>query len=69
MEEFRNRVTTKYRVAINEYEELWRWSVKNISSFWEEVWEYCDIIHSRRYQSVWLTHDDDDDDYGRCIAM
>ncbi len=37
---------------IKNYEQLHNWSVNNIPEFWEEIWNYCDIIHSESYTQV-----------------
>jgi acetoacetyl-CoA synthetase len=38
------------------YEELWEWSVENISAFWESIWEYFNILHDGKYSSVLSGH-------------
>ena len=34
------------------YEQLHNWSVNNIPEFWEEIWNYCDILHSESHTQV-----------------
>jgi acetoacetyl-CoA synthetase len=34
------------------YQSLWRWSVDQVPDFWESLWQYFDIIHEGRYNSV-----------------
>ena len=34
------------------YEQLHNWSVNHIPEFWEEIWNYCDILHSESYAQV-----------------
>lgn len=34
------------------YSELWEWSVRDISSFWEAVWQYFDILSYTPYQQA-----------------
>lgn len=36
----------------NNYDALWQWSVDELESFWESIWEYFDIQSSTSYQSV-----------------
>src|SRR5699024_5526304 len=36
----------------NNYDALWQWSVDELESFWESIWEYFDIQSSTPYQSV-----------------
>jgi acetoacetyl-CoA synthetase len=34
------------------YEELWRWSVDDLSGFWSAVWDYFEVVAHRPYQDV-----------------
>ncbi len=34
------------------YAPLYNWSVENIADFWAALWEFADIIHSKRYDQV-----------------
>jgi acetoacetyl-CoA synthetase len=34
------------------YEELWRWSVDELESFWADVWEFCGVRASKPYDRV-----------------
>ncbi len=36
----------------SDYEELWRWSVEDISGLWEKVWRDCGVIAFRPYAQV-----------------
>lgn len=46
------RVNERHGTAFAGYEELYRWSVDNIPAFWEEVWDFCGVIASRRFDRV-----------------
>ena len=37
---------------IKNYEQLHNWSINHIPEFWEEIWNYCNIIHSESYTQV-----------------
>ncbi len=39
---------------LNNYAELWDWSVNNISQFWESIWQYYEVLHDGSYQKVLL---------------
>ncbi|KAI1504260.1 hypothetical protein F5X99DRAFT_406328 [Biscogniauxia marginata] len=56
MSEFLRHVKTKYDMDIVDYPGLYRWSIKNISSFWGEVWHFCGIKASKPYSEVLPTH-------------
>ncbi|WP_088068941.1 acetoacetate--CoA ligase [Gottfriedia luciferensis] len=32
--------------------ELWKWSVEELESFWESVWNYCNVISHAPYEQV-----------------
>ncbi|MBI5804003.1 acetoacetate--CoA ligase [Candidatus Pacearchaeota archaeon] len=36
----------------NSYMELYDWSIKDRDSFWESIWEFSGIIHSKKYDKV-----------------
>lgn len=50
--QFMKLVEAKYCLEINSYSDLYKWSINNLESFWETVWEFGEIIVSRKYQSV-----------------
>jgi len=39
-------------VLLESYKELHNWSVTNYSEFWEECFQFFDIVHSVRYSQV-----------------
>ncbi|CAO1632153.1 unnamed protein product [Sympodiomycopsis kandeliae] len=41
---FREQVAQKYSVELEDYWQFWKWSVENVGSFWNEVWDECEII-------------------------
>lgn len=49
---FMNTVNQKYDQHFTQYPQLWKWSVENISQFWETMWEFADIIHSEPFDEV-----------------
>jgi len=52
MQIFLNLINDKYHLAENSYAQLHLWSVENPTDFWEEFWNYSNIIHSEEYTSV-----------------
>ena len=52
MAELTGIINRNHTQKINEYEQLHNWSVNHIPEFWEEVWNYCDIVHSEPYTEV-----------------
>jgi acetoacetyl-CoA synthetase len=42
----------KKTLSFDNYHALWQWSVDNIEDFWNSIWEYFDVLHSRNYDHV-----------------
>ncbi|MCB2202254.1 acetoacetate--CoA ligase [bacterium] len=40
------------RRDFKDYHDLYSWSVGNIDVFWESIWEFSEIVHSRQYGDV-----------------
>lgn len=45
------------RLYLNDYNELWKWSVDEIEEFWESLWQYFDIQSKKSYQTVLTSHE------------
>ncbi len=39
-------------LSFADYNELWQWSVDNIDTFWESIWDYFDVISHFPYKNV-----------------
>jgi len=52
MTRFIGFVNKKHGFTFAGYDELFRWSVKDIPAFWAAMWEFGGIIHSRGYDRV-----------------
>jgi len=52
MYRFMTEINDRYGTSFKEYDELWQWSVDNIPELWETLWDFMDIRHSRKYDSV-----------------
>ncbi len=50
--EFQEIINEKYSLKIDNYTDLHSWSITNLESFWEEVWLYSKILHSKPYSRV-----------------
>jgi len=42
-------LSEKKNLEFKEYQKLWEWSISDISSFWESVWEYFGVISYSDY--------------------
>jgi acetoacetyl-CoA synthetase len=49
---FIDLVNKKHDLAISSYDQLYKWSIENISDFWAAMWEFGDIIASSKYKMV-----------------
>ncbi|XP_065054567.1 acetoacetyl-CoA synthetase-like [Rhopilema esculentum] len=52
MDEFRCHVNKKFAVNIENYQDLWQWSVDNTSLFWGEFWHFSGLKYSQKFESV-----------------
>jgi hypothetical protein len=52
MYKFLQHVKTKYRLNIDDYPGLYKWSIENVAAFWEDVWRFCGIKASKPYTEV-----------------
>lgn len=50
--EFQAHIESKFQTTFASYDELYKWSIENYVSFWEEFWHFSKIIHSTPYQRV-----------------
>ncbi len=50
--DFTRRVNEKFKRNFSSYEDLYRWSIEESASFWEFMWEYGEVIYSRKYDRV-----------------
>src|SRR5699024_381141 len=42
---------------VDNYNDLWKWSVNEVESFWESLWEYFDVQSKDPYQTILTTHE------------
>ena len=49
---FQRFVEEKTGKSFTDYNQIYKWSIEYIPDFWETVWQYGDIIHSRGYDRV-----------------
>ena len=40
---FINRVNADYSARVSNYTELYQWSIKEASNFWQAIWDFCEI--------------------------
>ena len=52
MTAFIHGINQEYDQHINDYKDLWQWSVTNISDFWQEMWTYGGIIASTQPTTI-----------------
>ncbi|KAI9310461.1 acetoacetate-CoA ligase [Dichotomocladium elegans] len=52
MDKFRRYICKKHNLTLEDYPSLWRWSVTSLADFWTGVWEYTNIISSKRADRV-----------------
>ena len=52
MWDFMLTVNKKYNIQLEGYDDLYSWTIENPQLFWDDIWQYCDIIHSFPYTQV-----------------
>ena len=52
MFKFKEYINTNHGLNLDSYQDLHEWSVNQIPTFWEETWNYFDIIHAEPYTQV-----------------
>ncbi|WP_028322370.1 acetoacetate--CoA ligase [Desulfatiglans anilini] len=50
--QFIQLINAKYNRNFQSYDDLYQWSIKNISEFWSFMWDYAEIKASKGYDSV-----------------
>lgn len=55
---FMNEVNKKYGKTFSSYNELYDWSVNNLTDFWGAVWDFVGIKYSKPYDSVLINTGD-----------
>ena len=49
---FTQQINQRYDLKLGSYSDLYAWSINNIPTFWENVWEFGEVIHSSPYTEV-----------------
>ena len=55
--QFARQVIRKHRLDLNGYHDFHRWTVENPELFWNEVWDWCGVIASRKGAPVLVDGD------------
>lgn len=49
---FMRHVNQKYGLELETYPTLYQWSIDHVAEFWAEVWDFCGIRASRKYDAA-----------------
>ncbi|TKX20971.1 malonamoyl-CoA synthetase-like protein [Elsinoe australis] len=52
LHDFMTRVNKKYGKNFQTYQQLYRWSIDDISDFWSEIWQYVGVRASKPYEKA-----------------
>ncbi len=44
LKNFTKFVNDRYGLALSNYKELYDWSIRDISVFWSEIWDFCGVV-------------------------
>lgn len=50
--DFMTKTSQKYGISLENYNDLWNWSVTETAKFWEEIWHYTSIKAHKPYDRV-----------------
>ncbi|GBM46112.1 Acetoacetyl-CoA synthetase [Araneus ventricosus] len=53
MERFKKMIEKEFNLKFNDYFEFHEWSYKNYPEFWDCVWRFFGIVHSKPYSQVY----------------
>ncbi|GIY81457.1 acetoacetyl-CoA synthetase [Caerostris extrusa] len=53
-EKFKKIIEEKYNIHLETYWDLHKWSIENLESFWEEIWDHFKVIASKSYDRAWV---------------
>jgi acetoacetyl-CoA synthetase len=54
MAEFMRGINRKCGLKLESYDDLYRWSIDDIASFWGEVWDFIGITAEKGFDEVCL---------------
>ena len=57
MARFMRWAAERHGLALESYDELWRWSVGEFEEFWADIWEFCGVRASKPYERVLGSHE------------
>ena len=49
---YMNFLSEEYNLKFKNYDELWKWSVKNREDFWSSFWDFSGIIASKKWDTI-----------------
>lgn len=52
LDKFRSKINEENNLKLEDYFQLYQWSIKNIEEFWPAVWDFCNVISSKKYDKV-----------------
>lgn len=50
---FIREINRKYALSINNYSDLYKWSIDNKKIFWQEIWHLMAVINSSYYEEIY----------------
>jgi acetoacetyl-CoA synthetase len=56
MARFQSWAAERHGLELDGYQQLWRWSVDQLETFWADIWEFCGVIASKPYERVLRSH-------------
>lgn len=57
LKHYENWLKEHKQLYFKSYDDLWQWSIDEVETFWQSLWEYFDIINYSSYQEVLSSYD------------
>ena len=52
MYRFMELINERFGTSLNNYDNLYDWSISNIAAFWGQIWDFCQIKASVPYEQI-----------------
>ena len=49
---YQKLLSDNYALKFTDFKQLYQWSISDIPKFWESIWKYADVVHSRSYERI-----------------
>ena len=51
--QFMVQISEQHKRLFHDYTQLHRWSIKHSDQFWQQLWQFCNVVGSQGEQAVY----------------